>query len=288
MSLLTSAEVVPSRVLGIYRHLLAAKEPLSRDTLGARVWPRATRKTEGEQQPFTDINIREMLKLGLLAETEEGMLMPHPSLPEIARGDDIEGATEALPDIIADLVFKGNDSNHDLAYALAWYLTQDPLNAPGDRDSVPNAAREQNVDGLTGLTNDVRYGNFRDWACYLGFAWQVHDGRGDRLQVDPTRYLERQLPRLLPEAEKAVPIAAFVSILSGHCPAFEQGTFRREIEAHSGRETPAEQLSAATSMALFQLSAKGEVSFEARSDTESLLLTFGALQRRVTHLRRAS
>lgn len=286
MSLLKTPEVTPSRILSLYRLLLATGEPLAPETLSARVWPHATRKTEGKQQPFVQINLREMREVKLIEETSDGTLQPHPDLPEAALGDDVDSATNTLPLVLADLIFHSTERNHDLAYALAWYLSQDPLHVPGGKDDLPNTAKDQGVGDLTGLTNDTRFGTFRDWSCYLGFAWQHDGGHGTRLQVDPTAHMRARLPIMLPEVGRSEPVSVVMQRLATASPVFEGGQFRKGIEKETGLHTPPEHLSASTSFALLRLHAEGRLIFEARSDGTSRVLACGTHQQRVTHLAR--
>lgn len=288
MSLLNTPEVTPSRILSLYRLLLAAGEPLSPDILGARAWPHATRKTEGSQQPFDRINLHEMREARLIEEMTDGSLQPHPNLPETVRCKDVETAKNHLPLALADLIFHGDERNHDLAYALAWYLLQDPLRVPGGKDDLPNTAKDQGVGDLTGLINDFRFGTFRDWSCYLGFAWQHDGGEGTRLQADPTAHLRARLPIMLPQTGHAESVGVVVQRLAKTSPVFEGGRFRERVETETGLRTPPDRLSASTSFALFRLQAEGLLSFEARSDSASRLLACGSHQQRVTHLARTA
>lgn len=287
MSLLKTPEVTPSRLLGLYRYLRHVGEPLSTEVLGARVWPRTTRKVEGSQQPFHQINLREMRELGLVEEGEGGW-RSHSDLPEGVRSGEVDEATGALPLAVADLLFHGDDRNHDLAYALAWYLTQDPLRSPGDKNDLPDRAKSEGVGELTGLINDARFGTFRDWSCYLGFAWQHQMGGGLRLQVDPTAHVRSRLPAVLPDVNHAQPVESVLERLAQKSPVFEGGRYRVKVEEAAGHSIQPRHVSPTTSLSLFRLRDEGHLIFKVLSDGAAMLVECGNERERVTHLVRRS
>ena len=220
MSLLSNVEPTPARVLGTYRYLVAYG-PLPLDALAAQVWPVEVRSDASRVDAVLRL---EMIEAGLLDETEEG-LRPHPDLPESVRAD-AAAAVDHLPLALADLVLTGPARNADLAHALAWYLSLDPRTAPGHDTAVVAQAAADGVADLVGITANATFGMFEDWATYLGFGWVLPAlGAADktRLVPDPTVYLRRLLPDLLPDVGTPVPVGTFRAHLAERAPVFEGG-----------------------------------------------------------------
>jgi hypothetical protein len=270
MSVLKTAYATPSRVAAVYRFLLAqGRSTVSQETVEAVLSP--TTLPDVETQDMVGGAVQESIKMGLV-HREEGRLALHPDLPAAAR-DRKHGAAR-LPLTVTDLILRGNEENHDLARLIAWYLAQDVTSAPGDRDSVSSALGDQVGNDKLGLTNDARFGQFKYWICFLGFAW-MHARSGKEWMVpDPTRQLRWRLDTLF-DSETRVSPARVVKRLAETCPVLEGGWLRKEVEDQIGRR-PERNLSSATAHAWFRLEEEKVVQVERGSaDAEVYLFPDG-------------
>jgi hypothetical protein len=268
MSVLKTAYATPSRVAAVYRFLLAqVRATVSKDTVQAVLSP--TTLPDVDTQDMVGGAIQESIKMGLVHE-EDGRLSLHPDLPNAAR--DRKHGVARLPLTITDLILRGHAENHDLARLIAWYLAQDVTSAPGDRDSVSSALGEQVGSDKLELTNDARFGQFKYWICFLGFAWMhAREGR-EWIVPDPTQQLRWRLPELF--ATDAKPSSAQVEVrmspaqverrLAEICPVFEGGWLRKEVEDQIGHR-PDRTFSSATAHAWLRLDEEKMVQVERRS-----------------------
>ena len=284
MSLITTVEATPGRVLGSFRYLVAYG-PLKLENLAGQLWPVTTR---GERANFDRALRLEMIESGLVEETEEGLNLSS-GLPEIIKkGPDT--AEKYLPAVITDLVMSGPERNRDLAYALAWYLSLDPRNAPGDDMGALNQAEEDGVKDLINVTSDATYGQFEDWVKYLGFGWLLPastDGSRVRLVPDPTQYLRRILPEILPDVGRPMAIADFRNQLAERAPVFEGGYLRDDIDSRTGRPLNTGEIAPTTALALLRLVDEGVIELTAPSDAGVHILPFGESSR-VSYITRNS
>lgn len=276
MSLITTVEATPGRVLGSFRYLVAYG-PLKLENLAGQLWPVTTRS---ERANFDRALRLEMIESGLVEETEEGLNLSS-GLPEIIKkGPDT--AEKYLPAVITDLVMSGPERNRDLAYALAWYLSLDPRNAPGDDMGALNQAEEDGVKDLINVTSDATYGQFEDWVKYLGFGWLLPastDGSRVRLVPDPTQYLRRILPEILPDVGRPMAIADFRNQLAERAPVFEGGYLRDDIDSRTGRPLNTGEIAPTTALALLRLVDEGVIELTAPSDAGVHILPFGESSR---------
>lgn len=272
MSLITTVEATPSRVLGMFRYLVA-HSPLPLEKLAGQLWPKSTRSSNAN---FDNALRLEMIEAGLLEESDEG-LKPHSNLPKalIANTD---AAEKHLPEVIADLIMKGGQRNRDLAYGLAWYLSLDPRNAPGDDAVVIAQSRSDGVEDLISVSSNATYGMFEDWTKFLGFGWllpPVENGTKMRLVPDPTQYLRWILPKLLPAEGKPMAIGDFRKKLAEIAPVFEGGALREEVDARRGQTLNDNQIAPTTAYALLRLVDEGAIELTAPSDAPVHNLPFG-------------
>lgn len=273
MSILKDPYVAPSRVKGVVRYLLAAKgQREKRDTLEALLSPDAL-INKGEDRKISrnmvQSNIRECIKMGLLEESEDGSVLsinPKLNLNEAS-----------LPSVLVQLLLNTPDytENHDFARVLAWYLAQDFFEAPGNWPQAEHHLRTQIGTDLLGL-NDTRFGQFEDWSCFLGFSWRNSLAGNPILVPDPTAYLRQSLDDLFEGvANRKKTLGEFINRLGRHCPVFETGIFREEIEDQlGGRES--NYFSSVTSMALRQLEEKKYIKLEMQGDGTVWVLQDGA------------
>jgi hypothetical protein len=282
VSILTELYVTPSRVQGVFRYLLQARGKREKREILEAVLSPANLATKGnDKQPTRKMvraTIHECIKMGLLEESQdkaEVSLNPKLKLED----------TSLLPSILSRLVFDELEytENHDFARVLAWFLAQDLFEAPGNWQEMEQKLREQIGSGLLEL-NDVRYGQFEDWSCYLGFSWRNSLANSQVLVPDPTIYLRQNLDKIFEyQINQQVSLIEFINRLSKHCPVFEMGLFREEIEQQAVQREP-NYLSTVTSIALRRLEDEGLLKLEQLSDAPALILSDGSGDSGITHI----
>jgi len=278
MSVLKQIYATPSRVRGIYRYMLWREgQSESRDIL-ERIMSPDTLTKEGKKSDMIHETVGECIKMGLLVE-ENNTVLINPNLPEAARnpliGDSI------LPITLSNLFFSsGNEENHDLGRAISWYLSQNIYDAPGNWKEVEEAL--QAITDKLGLGNDTRYGQFEDWACYLGFAW-CHSRKKEKMLVpDPTAYLRCRLAELF-RGKKSIVIGEAVRKLADICPVLEGGRLRKEIEKQYAQRDE-NYLSSSTSNAWLRLQDEGYVKLSQESDADTFIFIDGGTKRRYSEI----
>ena len=313
MSVLREAYAVPSRVIGAYRYLLQARgqreirETLEsvlapeslRNLLQARgqreireapesmLAPESARKAGGDDDrergglKMAQATVRECIAMGLFAVEGDDVRI-HPTLA----GSDRDGSARPLPLLLSDLFFSPErEENHDLGLVIAWYLTLNTDDAPGNWKTIDQELREKVGGDRFGVTNTTPYGMFEDWACYLGFAWKHADkAGGDAMTPDPTAQVRWRLPGLFQgrtgERQGLQDLTARLATL---CPVLEGGSLRRRVEQQvRGAETGS--LSSATARAWLRLEEEGAVELVRESDAPGLILPDGEDRRFVTHV----
>lgn len=303
MSLFSVPDTVPSRVLAVYRYLLRAKgNRESRDTLERVLMPEGlplANLTSKKEQPETEQGlgteaepapesaltdgeesmprgmiirvVRECVSMGLLVQDGDDVMLS-PGLPEAAR--DWKQAEALFPLTLCDLIMHpDNESNHDIARAIAWYLAFDPQRAPMNWDVLDVDYREE-VHSLS-MNNSARYGQLREWGCYLGFTWTFTFNKAKNAQLipDPTEHLRLRLPRLFTKGNVVRPFVDVMAELAGQCGVFEGGCFRRDNE-NADRSPPLEGriLTRASAHAWLRLQEEGLVELSHVSDADAMLL----------------
>lgn len=281
MSILKDPYVTPSRVKGVVRYLLQARgKREKRDTLEAVLSPSSLASRGNDKEPsrsMVQANIRECIKMGLLEEIQDKAEVT--LNPKLGLEDD-----SSLPTVLSQILLSESEQteNHDFAKVLAWYLSQDFFDAPGNWQEMEQKLREQIGSSLLEL-NDARYGQFEDWSCYLGFSWRNTLGGTQVLVPDPTTYLRNTLKQLFEnQANQQISLNELVVRLSKHCPVFETGEFREEIEQQIGLREP-NHLSTVTSIALRRLEDESLIKLERLSDTSVWVLSDGSKDPRISH-----
>ena len=271
MSVLKTAYATPSRIAAVYRFLLAqGRGSVSQEVIQSVLSPATLSNVES--QKMVGGAIQESIKMGLVRQ-DEGRLSLHQDLPVAAR--DRKLGVSRLPLTISDLILKGNEENLDLARLIAWYLSQDVTSAPGDRDSISSLLGDQVGSDKLELTNDARYGQFKYWVCYLGFAWMHAHGGKEWIVPDPTQQLRWRLPDLFQTKVRLSP-GQISKRLAEICPVFEGGSIRSQVEDQVGRR-PDRTLSTTTAQAWFRLDEEKLIQLERSSaDAEVYILPDGA------------
>jgi hypothetical protein len=264
MSILKEPYATPSRVQGVVRYLLQARgKRENRDTLMAILSPTSLANKGNDNEPSRNMvraTIRECIKIGLLVESQDKEdLALNPKLK-------LEN-NFSLPFSLPQFLFNNPEhtGNYDFAKILAWNLAQDFFNAPGNWQEAEQKLQVQVGSDLLEL-NDVCYEQFKDWSCYMGFSW-INTLLGTQVLVpDPTAYLRQNLKHVFgSRINQRIPLGEFINQLGKHCPVFEMGRFREEIEKQIGLQEP-NHLSTVTSIALRRLEEENLLKLERLSD----------------------
>ena len=270
MSVLKTSLANPSRMQGIFRYLLHAKEQREkREVLEQIISPNELVKHINDPRPMFRAALNESVKSHLLIE-DDFYIAINPDLPEEARS--IESGTQLLPNTFANLFFaSGNEDEEDFGYDCAWYLAQDIYDTPGTWEDVQEKVYQQKVGEFLKLSSDRLFDQLGDWMCYLGLAWS-HSLGGKVLVPDPTVYIRRNLKLLFnQQTEEKILLNEFTNRLTIKCPLFETGKFREAVEASIGsRQT--NYLSTSTAFALFRLEDEGYIKLIRDSDADLMLL----------------
>ncbi len=270
MSVLKTSLANPSRMQGIFRYLLYAKDQREKkEVLEQVLSPDKLVENKTPPRPMFRAALGESLKCRLLIE-EDAYIFINPNLPEEARS--IESGTQLLPSTFANLFFASdNEDEEDFAYDCAWYLAQDIYDTPGTWEDVQKKVHQQKVGEFLKLSSDRLFDQLGDWMCYLGLAWS-HSLGGKVLVPDPTVYIRRNLKLLFnQQTDEKILLNEFTNRLAIKCPLFETGKFREAVEANIGsRQT--NYLSTSTAFALFRLQDEGYIKLIRESDADLMLL----------------
>lgn len=270
MSVLKTFLANPSRIQGIFRYLLHAKNQREKkDVLEQILSPNKLVEDKNEPRPMFRAALSESLKCSLLIE-EDNYIAINPDLPEEARN--IEFGTQLLPSTLANLFFASDNADEeDFGYDCAWYLTQNIYDAPGTWKEVEEAVYQQKVGEFLKLSSDRLFDQLGDWMCYLGLAW-CHSLGAKVLVPDPTVYIRRNLKLLFNKTtDKKILLNEFINRLAIKCPLFETGKFREAIEVNIGLREK-NYLSTSTAFALFRLQDEGCIKLIRESDADLMLL----------------
>ena len=285
MSLLNQPFAVPSRVKGAAQFVVRERgQRVKRESAEALLSPLSLRGEEGERDNRAMVRrtLDECVRLRLFLEDGDFLLL-NPSLPVSARNPDTIAV--ALPGVLLDLILDvTNPENQSLAAAIAWFLSQDALDAPSTWDEFGIALREQDALGSLEF-NDTRYANFAYWVRYLGLANMLVSpnagGAGEiRLLPDPTACVRRILNDLF-TGETSLGATDFLRRLGARCSVFEGGVVRNAIEHQApGRES--KHLSSTTSLALLRLEEEESLRMLMHSDADKVILVDGHTPRDVS------
>lgn len=288
MSVFTTPEATPSRIAGVFRYLCKCEDRKEyRDRLERMLSPENLQREPGSGGMIKNV-INECIKMGLTTVREEKdgqQICLNETAYSISQDGvfDIASFRSFLGRLLMDT---DNDANHDLCKLLAWFLAQDVYKIQGDQTGLELALRDQVGDERLGLTNDVRYGNFRYWAVFLGFAWEYYsrEMRTTQIVPDPTMYLESQLSELFADdVGNDLPLPKFMSHLSMHCPILEDGFFYDKVAKWLlTRDT--DHLCTAISLAFLRLVDRQAIVLKSLSDAPVKVIMDGSKPLRYTHI----
>jgi hypothetical protein len=286
MSILQIVETSPGRVRGIVRLIVGhARQRLPEGELKALMSPpglplRSAAGHDDEEDGVTprgaggraggpsmiDKVVGACEKVGLVCR-EDGNVSLNPALPAAAR--DPKTADQRLPLTMSELICDPKrEENRRLAQLIAWYLTLDPLNAPGDEKSVTAAHQKNPALQQHFEINNLSYGQFEDWIVYLGFAWAgLGLNKTRSIFPDPTAYLRRSSLTLFDsQSQGEIAAAELVRRLALMCPVLDGGAHRLEINRIVGGVEQEGHLSPAASQAWLRLQREGFWKLEHQSD----------------------
>ena len=290
MSLLNQIYATPSRVKGVVQFFTRERgQKLKRETAEELLSPasllRPTDEAPGGRRAMVQGAIDECVRLGLLREDGDSLVLD-PELPDAARR--YETVANELPAVILDRVLDPrSDMNQDLAAALAWYLGQDVLAAPGTWEEFGNALVTQGANDVLRF-NDNRFKMFFYWSRYLGLAnvlgVPVSATETDhRLTPDPTECIRRLAGEILGTRSGRVPVAEFLQGVRVRCSLFEGGEIRDTMQRLTAPRE-AKYLSSTTSHALLRLEEDGTLELRMLSDADAVLLVDGQRPRPVSEV----
>ena len=254
--------VAPSRMWAIITLLRTSEDGIDMADVERALMPTA-RLSEQGGRAMLGKNLLEAREARLVEEVD-GRLRLAPDVP-----DALLTPTEEPLAALAQALFEDASGRNDaLGYALAWLLDQDPYASGGigEWQEVVRRMSEEQVDGLTRVTNSATYSAFAAWATWLGFAHGSPLGDGG-LIPDPTPHLRVVLPSLLKPGEE-VPFAEAIRRVSARVPVLEEGRYRDAVL----QDRPANHLSLTSSLAWMRLEDEGLIELSQPSDADVTIL----------------
>lgn len=299
MSIVTTAQAVPSRLFAIYAALFASENGEPRDRLESWATPPSLRGRGGDEDgesPTTLFSntLQEARKLGMVEERDNTVRLTADARGAGKKGRGSEARfREFLLRILFDPSRAIDTQQAGFMLALAWFLSINPLRHVGFAEAPQVALKLEMGEhaSKTELTSLNRYQNFLYWARYLGFATIVggrdaEDSSSRRAIPDPTRAIEAVLGDIFADSATDLPIETFLSRLALIFPVFEKGSARQEYDGL--RLNPpvvaTHRLSIATSIALRRLEDQQRIVMTSVADAPARVLDFGAREIRISHI----
>lgn len=255
MSVLNTVEAVPSRVAGIFRYLLRYKDGKS------------SKKSLLEKMSLnpsdTDMIrtvLRECVKMELIHES----------------GDTLELCERLPKGVFDEKIFKrlllkkvadsNNDVNHNLCRLICWFLYQNPLKGPFDRDKLIDMYRKQSGGNPLDL-NEQKWDDFRYWSTYLGASWNCSIGSSWSLLPDPTDLIERELVNMFRnDYQGGNSVGEILSELSARCFVLPGGIFSEAVHNWKIPVYDENQIHPSVALSLLRLEQKKLLNIEHRAD----------------------
>jgi hypothetical protein len=296
MSIITTAQAVPSRLFSIYESLFNSETGEIKDRIEAWATPqslsgRGGRDEDGESSTTLFNNaLSEARKLGLVEDADGRIRIASDARGGGEKGVDCEARFRAyLLRTLFDPTRAAETQQDGFMLALAWFLSASPLKPMSFSDGPQNQLKADIGEHASEieLTNINRYQNFLYWARYLGFATIVGGGDDNsrRIFPDPMRAITYALPAIFANGAELT-IDVFMNRLAAIFPVFEGGSVRQAYEAML-REAPVDsdrRLSIATSMALRRLADRQKISLAKVADAPGRILDFGMDEDSVSHV----
>jgi hypothetical protein len=272
MSLLTTVEAVPSRVLACIRaHLLFPVNPPSDEELLQIVWPTSLRSGTGKmgESVLRAVRISGLLDREVLIRFDDSLNLQKLLLLETVCGE--------------------SSGSLDLAKAMAFFLRQGPNPDWGTydwfRSQVDRASLGEEVNVRSKEVFDV----MEDWLLFFGFA-RLDPPRGPQrrqLVPDPTRYLSLVLDDVVPITNDPLSIKVFMESLIKKCPVLPGGKIST-IVSGTVEHLPDRHLNWSISTALMRLNEEGKIDLKYMPDGLPYLFTSEHDDNQFTHIKRGS
>lgn len=269
MKIYTTVEPVPSRMLAVAR-LLLAEGPMLEEELIPLLQPR-------ENTGMAASTLSAAVECGLVLRTKKQCQLAAGLFQGALKPEEFD---EVLPLVLARLLLapKISGASNGFAMLCAWLLHQPVLTMPVDRGGLKSAIL---ASGLSladlQLQNDARLDNVIYWARYLGLVRQMRVETCAGLVPDPTLFVRRHLPQLLPAGEE-VDALSFRQRVGALCPVLDDGAVRDALLASIAPEWPEQQLSDALAFAIARLEQSGEIRVWCPDDSRDFLLTPAGLK----------
>jgi hypothetical protein len=265
--------VTPNRVWAIVSLLSQSDDGMEKSLVERAIMPDAG-DPERNRATLAN-NLREAKGAGLIVEDEDWYRIAPDAPPSLVEPD----AHPTL--VLTDAMLLSPEGRNDaLGYAISWFLDLDPYGPDAERQeaAVVGGMKNDQVDGITHVTNDHTYGALEGWAVGLGFTHHSPFDTG-ALIPDPTVQLRLRLPSLF-AGDKDLAFAEATTRLARLVPVFEGGRFRKAIP--STRQ--AGHLSKSTSLAWMRLKQEGLIELTQPSDAETVVLVDADGFRPVSHV----
>lgn len=291
MSILSNYTASPTRVLGLYRHLLHLPQHRQEEEELRRSFmpPATTDESAGAPRKILTETISAGKSLGLWSkESNELQLQAEPADVRSDDSSELDTSEEEATSLrlwktVVGALWTESD-NDDLGYAAAWFLAQDPAEGGWTQNRVSEHIKDTEWSNRTGISESGKYTCFRDWMTYLGFGWHVPGASGRELLPDPTAHIRRRLADVFDDPGKEMMFPAFCEYLADLSPVLDGGRFRQAVEADQPPR-PENHVSSSTALALQRLEDEGVIELVSKADAPShLVLETEGAQRQITHV----
>lgn len=297
MSIVTTAQAVPSRLFAIYASLFESDSGEIKDRIEAWATPPSLsgRGADDDGESTTTLfsnTLQEARRIGLVEDVDDKLRLTADARG-VKNGHDSEVYfLDFMRRTLFDPARAVETQQAGFMIALAWFLSSNPLRPMNFSEAPQVGMRAQIGDhaSKTELTSLNRYQNFLYWARYLGFATIVggrdaDDQNARRVIPDPVRAIEGALPAIFAESNE-LPIEQFLTRLSGVFPVFETGSVREAYEAMRLVPVPdlGQRLSVTTSVALQRLADRQRITLTSVADAPARILDFGSREGRASHV----
>jgi hypothetical protein len=298
MSIVTTAQAVPSRLFAIYAALFESETGEIKDRIEAWATPPSLsgRGADDDGESTTTLfsnTLQEARRIGLVEDIDDKLRL---TADARGGGKKVRDSEVYFLDYMRRTLFDParalETQQSGFMIALAWFLSSSPLRPMNFSEAPQVGMRAQIGDhaSRTELTSLNRYQNFLYWARYLGFATIVggrdaDDQNARRVIPDPVRAIEGALPAIFAEGND-LPIEQFLTRLSSIFPVFEKGSVREDYEAMLlvPVPDPGQRLSITTSIALQRLADRQRIALTTLADAPARILNFGSREGRVSHV----
>lgn len=299
MSIITTAQAVPSRLFAIHAALFDSESGEVKDRIEAWATPPSLSGRGGDDdgEPTTTLfsnTLAEARRLGLVEEIDDKLRLTTDARGGGRKGKDSETFfLTFMRRTLFDPVRAAETQQAAFMLALSWFLSSSPLRPMNFSEPPQNSLKAQIGDqaSRTELTSLNRYQNFLYWARYLGFATIVGGGSdaedvtSRRVVPNPVIAIGSALPAIFAEGSD-LPIEQFITRLAAIFPVFETGSVREDFEAMR-IAPPADgdkRLSITTSLALQRLVDRQRLTMTTVADAPGRILDFGAREGRVSRI----